>query len=652
LAEGNVWEKMFGVYVNNILSRPGTHVRNFLASALFIPYRAVERGTAAGIGAVRQMVGVGSQDRYVFSELPAMIASTPTAIFNGFNLAAEAWKTGVPKNWTDPAKIARQQSRLELFNHKNDGSLLSTFLKGANYVTTLPGRSLLTADEFFKGINYTHELAAEATRTGVLKFEEAIAAGRTMDEAEALAKDAVDKFVSEPPEHLMQLSEVGTFTQKLEGRIGQLQANANPNTPLSFLIRTQLPFISTPVNVISETVARTPLAGFSKQLRADLKKGGTKESDIALAKIGLGSGAIYGFTQFAASGQITGSGPGSRGTREAMLRQGWQPYSIVLDVGENRELYENKFPGMARFGTGEYEGKVFISYQGLEPVGALMAIGADIADFGRYQDSDDAYLEYVHGAVFGVSTYMMEHPFLQGVNGVFDLLRKGFSGDPSQTAGWVNDLSEYLVGIAGKTVPIAGSSFGSSVRQIVDPMAREFDVGPGYGSLKGLMDGLSKIRSQTVGLSDDMTEVLNIWSEPQSYEYAYAPLRMKAGKQREADAYLIQLNVNQQKPQKFLSSVDQDTGISVRIRLKPEELNEMLVIANKELMLEDRVLAIGRAATSDPTKAPSRHWRKVIKGEFDKVFEDARSILVSRNPEIQQRIAEEAAKIKEAENEQ
>ena len=647
MAEGNVWDKMFGIYINGLLSRPSTHVKNFLSSTVFIPYRMVERMGAAGIGSLRQMAGLGSQDRFVMAETTAMLSSTGTAIRNGFQLAGEAWKTGIPKNWTDPAKIARQQSRMEMFNHRDDGSLMSASIKALNYATTLPGRSLLTADEFFKGINYTHELTAEATRLGVLKFEEALDAGRTLDQAQAFANDAVDKFMLNPPDSLMQLSEVGTFTQKLEGRMGEIQNSLSPNNPMTFLVRTQIPFISTPVNIMGEVVSRTPLGVFSKNLISDLAKGGTKESDMALTKIGLGTGAIYGFSELATSGITTGSGPSERGTREAMTRQGWQPYSFVLDVGDNRELFENAFKGMARFGTGEYEGKVFLSYQGLEPVGALLAIGADYSDFARYEQDDSRLNAYAGGAAFGIATYMMEHPFLQGVDNIFQLVRNFTSNDKQLFVEGVNNLSEFMATAVRKSVtPLSGAI--TSVRQQIDPLARDYAPDPNLPvGIKGLMEALGRMRNETPGMSEDLPPKLNLWSEAQSFEYAWAPLRMKAGQQREVDTHLIQLNVNQAMPGREASAVDPVTGISANIKLTTEEYNDMLRIANNELDLENRILTLTRSAVDNPTQARVIDMQKVIKNEFDKTFGTARKILIDRSPELQKRLSEQATRIED-----
>jgi hypothetical protein len=386
---------------------------------------------------------------------------------------------------------------------------------------------------------------------------------------------------------------------------------------------------------------------FSKNLVADLAKGGTKESDMALTKIGLGTGAIYGFSELATSGLTTGSGPSEKGTREAMIRQGWQPYSFVLDVGDNRELFENKFPGMARFGTGEYEGKVFLSYQGMEPVGALLAIGADYSDFARYEEDDSRLNAYAGGAAFGIATYMMEHPFMQGVDNIFQLVRNFTSGDKRQFVEGINNLSEFVATAARKSVtPLSGAI--TSVRQQADPLARDYTPDPNLPvGIKGLMEALGRMRNETPGMSDNLPPKLNLWGEPQDFEYAWAPLRMKAGKQQEVDAHLIQLNVNQAMPGREITAQDPSTGISGKVKLTTEEYNDMLRIANNELRLQDRILALTRSAVNNPSQARVIDMQKVIKGEFDNVFKTARLMLLDRNPELQQRLSEQAARIEE-----
>ncbi len=654
MAQGNVWEKMFGVYVNGMLAGAGSHVKNALSNTVFFLPRAAERVGAATLGGVRRAVGIGSDDVYEFAELPAMLVATPTAIRNGWQLMSHAFVNGVPKGWTDPGKIARQQARMDLFNYRAD-SPYALGIKALNTVFTLPGRALMTADEFFKGLNYTFELTAEATRTGIVAYDDALKAGKTAAEAAVERANAVDQFLLEPPEHVQQLAEIGTFTQKLEGAIGKLQADATPNTPMKLALRMIVPFISTPVNVMSQAVQRTPFAPFTSGFRQAVSQGG-KEADMAFTKVGLGAAAMYSFAEMSSSNIFTGSGPGEKGTREAMIRQGWQPYSIVLDFdGSDEEVRQalSKFPTNVRFGSGDYAGKVFISYQGLEPVGALIAMAADYTDYARYEQDDSRLNAYIGGAIFGLGNYILESPFLQGIATMNSLLGGQSPNSRQQLIKTINGLAEFATTSGIKAVQPLSRAF-TSVKEQVDPLRRDYQMNPNApAGLKGVMDALNKWKANTPGLSEGLPPLLNIWSEPIEHEYTWSPLRMKEGKMREVDQGLIQLNANISMPARKVSMPVQvgKEAITTDTQLTAEEYNEMLRIANgPKLQLENQVLAAlkvieqGKGGTSVYTN------QNVVSKVFGDVFEVARKMLLedpTYGPAIKERITEKANRLAE-----
>lgn len=652
MAQGNPWEKMYTVYVNGILSRPGTHLKNALSNTVFLPWRMTERAVASTIGTVRQGIGLGGDDAYSLLEVPTMLASTSTAVRNGWELMSHAFVNGVPKGWTDPTKIARQQSRLELFNSKADGSLLSAGIRAVNYVTTLPGRALMTSDEFFKGVNYTYELSAETTRLGIKTFDDALKSGATVSDALKAKSDAIDKFLLDPPDYVAGLAETGTFTQKLEGTAGKLQSAITPNTATGFALRTQMPFIATPVNVMGEAVSRTPLAPFTNSFWSAMKQGG-KEADMAMTKVGLGSAAIYGFSQMATDGNITGSGPGDKGTRQAMERQGWQPYSFVFDVSNITEDVRqdfSQFPGMVRFGSGDYAGKVFLSYQGMEPIGALMGMSADYVDYARYEEDDSRVNALAGGLVFGVANYMLEHPFLTGVSNITTLLGGNVPNSRQHLVEILNGIAKIGTSTAIKAVePLSG--IVSSSKEKIDPLRRDYQADPNLpAGIKGLMDAVNKWKSETPGLSEDLPPMLNIWGETVPHEYTWSPLRMKEGKMSDTDQALIQLNANISMPTRQVSMVDPTTGISANTKLTSEEYNEVIRIANEKLKLEDQVKTVVQMIKEDNNKQPLIRYQNMISKTFSDVFEISKKLLLEESvygDDIKQRISDKAERLKE-----
>ena len=652
MAQGSPWEKLYTVYVNGILSRPGTHLKNALSNTVFLPWRMTERAVASTIGTLRQGIGLGGDDAYSLLEVPTMMASTTTAVRNGWELMSHAFVNGVPKGWSDPTKIARQQSRMELFNAKADGSFLSAGIRAINYVTTLPGRALMTSDEFFKGVNYTYELSAETTRLGIKTFDDALKGGATVSDALKAKSDAIDKFLLEPPDYIAGLAETGTFTQKLEGTAGKLQSSLTPNTATGFALRTQMPFIATPVNVMGEAVSRTPLALFTSSFWSAMKQGG-KEADMAMTKVGLGGAAMYGFSQMATNGTITGSGPGDKGTRQAMERQGWQPYSFVFDVSNITEDVRqdfSQFPGMVRFGSGDYAGKVYLSYQGMEPVGALMGMSADYVDYARYEEDDSRVNALAGGLVFGVANYMLEHPFLTGVSNITTLLGGSVPNSRQHLVEILNGIAKIGTTTAIKAVePLSGII--SSGKEKIDPLRRDYQADPNLpAGIKGLMDAVNKWKSETPGLSENLPPMLNIWGETVPHEYTWSPLRMKEGKMSETDQALIQLNANISMPARQVSMVDPTTGISANTKLTSEEYNEVIRIANEKLKLEDQVKTVVQMIKEDNNKQPLIRYQNMISKTFSDVFEISKKLLIEESvygDDIKQRISDKAEKLKE-----
>jgi hypothetical protein len=357
----------------------------------------------------------------------------------------------------------------------------------------------------------------------------------------------------------------------------------------------------------------------------------------------------------ATDGNLTGSGPGDRGTRDAMTRQGWQPYSFVLnfsDIDDDVKQAVAKIPTSVRYGTGDYAGKVFISYQGLEPVGALMAMSADYVDYAKYEGDNSRINEIAGGLAFGFANYMMESPFLQGVSNVQQIFGEVFaaSNDKGRFINGIDNIAKTFAEVSSKSVmPLSGAL--TSVKEKIDPLQRDYQADPNLpAGLKGLMDGFNKIRGNLPGLSEGLPPKLNIWGEPSSYEYAYAPWRMKEGKQRPVDQALIQLNANVSMPSREVSAKDPDTDISTSTKLTTEEYNEVLRIANQELGLEDSVMTVIEAIELDAGNGDLISYQQAVKKVFTDTFSAAKEELLGNSQyssAIQKRISGRAEQLKQ-----
>ena len=650
-ATGSIKSRLVTVFINGLLSRPGTHVRNIISNALFTPMRLAEKMGAVAIGSTRKMMGLGTQDQYRASEILAQVGSWNAAIRDGMTMASHAFRTGSSKVTLGATKIDRP-NRFDLFDYKPDNPM-AWAIKGLNFFTTLPGRSLLTADEFYKGFIYRGELAAYATRNAEEAYRAAVAKGSSAKDAEDIFHKTMDDLYENTPDDvatkIRREADKGTFTTPLQGPVGDLQKLSNSDTFLGLTIKMNLPFMTVPYNMAKEILARSVmgvLGLLDKQIRNDLA-GDSKMVDMALTKIGMGTAMAAHFANHAANGSLTGGGPADKGALDALVRQGWQPYSKVFNVSslsdEQRALF-SKLDTDVRFGTGDYEGKVFVSYMGMDPLGAFLAMSANYVDYVKYESDDSRINEYAVGLGYGFYSYMMDHAFVQGLSNLSEAFGGDFGDDPKKFERTLDTLSSSLVVFAGKgVVPLSGLI--TSVREKTDPYKREYKVDPGTPIvLKGLMEGMNKLMNATPGLSDNLPNKLNIFGEPLQYEmdarFNLSPLRVSKGKTDEANQILIQTHARVSMPSKTIT-IPLRKGATQAVDLTPIQYNKLLEIANDPagLNLKQRIIDLGGHDAF--VSLPLYQQQTLLKNEFEDVFGKAREILY-KNSEYSEELRDKA----------
>jgi hypothetical protein len=162
----------------------------------------------------------------------------------------------------------------------------------------MPGRALLTGDEFFKSIGYRMELNAQA-------YRRASQQGLTGD---ALASE-VARIVENPPKDI-HLSAVDgaryqTYTREL-GETGALFQQLVASMPV---LRFVVPFIRTPTNILKSVVERTPGVNLLlDEVRADLMTGGAR-AQLATSRMAMGTAMYTLAGSLAYEGKIIGGGP-------------------------------------------------------------------------------------------------------------------------------------------------------------------------------------------------------------------------------------------------------------------------------------------------------------------------------------------------------
>jgi hypothetical protein len=162
-----------------------------------------------------------------------------------------------------------------------------------------------------------------------------------------------------------------------------------------------VPFVRTPMNVISRVLKGSPAGVLYPSVWRDLKAGGAKQ-EMALAKMMSGTQAMIGAGLLAQAGYLTGAGPSDNKERDAWLAAGNQPWSVKIN--------------------GTWHG-----YNRLDPFAAWAGLASDMVNMKvKDQDAEKVALKLV--ASFAEN--IVSKTWMQGVEGLSQAL-----SDPDRYAG-------------------------------------------------------------------------------------------------------------------------------------------------------------------------------------------------------------------------
>lgn len=515
------------VWVNGLLSSVKTHGVNTLSNTLVAFQQIYERGAAAG---VRSLVG---GEGVVAGEATAMAFGLIESVKDAFRMAAKSLKTGESGyafNKIDSARTNAISSEAFQISKETGMGRFVDFLGSA---VNIPGRLLGAEDEFFKTIGYRMELRAQALRTATQE-------GKTGKE---LAR-RIEEITQNPPEHIRINSADAalytTFTNEM-GSFGRAVLNMrnidHPANPL-FLI---LPFVRTPVNIARYAFERTPFAPLVSQWRADVAAGGAR-ADLALARMSTGTAIMVAAMDLADSGLISGDGPRGQDKeiREAMQRQGWQPFSF--NVGDR-----------------------WYSYNRADPFGMTLGFAASIAEAIKHgeveSDQVDEWWEVSAMAIAAVSQVTISKTYLEGFAKFVEVM-----SDPKRYS------KQYIMDMMASFVPM--TSMMTTVKNIDDPIQREAS------------SPQEAVMARIAGLSKDLPPRRNLWGEPITSESglgklydAASPIGSKEKVNSPIDKEIVRLNAG---PNKITQNPVFD-GVQVNMRFWPKAYDDYVRLSGNDL---------------------------------------------------------------------
>jgi hypothetical protein len=316
------------LFINAILSSPKTHVINMTSNMVIAALRPLEQ-YAGGLITLNPTVR-----REALSTLAGLVHFYKDSMIR----AGQALKKG--------------DTILDKNNTKLDYEVDKATTTIGKIVET-PTRFLAAEDEFFKQINFRayafSKIVTEALGKNLsTKPTLTLPNGNKYSEFDRYVADRMEDITRENGEaadeflDALEYAQENTFTKKLEDRTvgGAVQAAIN-KVPV---LRQIVPFVRTPVNLISAFLDRVPVFGtirpyFIKQLRSP----DPNVRASALGKQAFGAAFIGTILMYVNAGKITGGYERKeRNLYKQKFDTGWRPYSIK--IGDTYYSYERFDP--------------------------------------------------------------------------------------------------------------------------------------------------------------------------------------------------------------------------------------------------------------------------------------------------------------------
>lgn len=511
-------DMMMEAWINSLLGSPATHMVNFVSNSMLQVLLATDRYASALVGTAGRAAGVTKggvtlteANKYaigLMAALPEAVFTAGRTFFTGeasdiFQKADFQYRPAITAENINQTKLAQAISP-ELLEAGGIPARLADVI--GEWYYRLPGKLLMTSDDFFKTITYRAEVHGLAYR----EIYENGLRGQA-------AKDRYKEIVSDPEIHAPNIhlgavdasryatltTEPGPFTRA----IGDAREAASlGGAPIGRVI---MPFLNVIGNIVKLPAHHTPFLSILGDRQRDILKNGTAAEKQSLIGKWVVGGSLFTMGGLAASnGHITGRITDNRKLKNQMELSGKQEYSVFL-------------PWAGKDGKGQWVG-----FNRLSPVGTFFAISADTATALAYVKDPEERESIATAAMAAIVPYMQDQGFLTGVNQLFNAL----SPHQAEGANKIDAMSRYLSNIlasspgaiAGWLAP--GTPFQGNLARQFDKTRRDARPDPRETPEYRIWErAINRVMQRTPGLSSTLPADMNTWGETRIFEGGLGP---------------------------------------------------------------------------------------------------------------------------------
>lgn len=507
----NVWNKlqegMWYTFQSNLLNDVKTWVENLFGSISHGALMSWEDGIQAGF-TKRRLKAEGEE--FIEGEILSGWHGWRNGMLDGLESASNVVKTGkragykgeVRENPLSAEYFSDTQVTIPFTSKEllRTGDLKDTFMGGSldsiGFLQSISFRALGSGDELVSSTMARMALHRETYKFAVNRLNELQRSGKTLDEATAIAKDEVIKFVREQPadiyNNVEEVRKLISFSYDFDKSttLGKWYGKTNEvlNLPI---IRTMVPFSGTLTKIFDQGASRMPGMNFiSPQFHKDWERGGIYR-DRAKARLANGATVATLVALATTDDWFTGKGPTDPGQRAAWQKLGRQEYSVVIPTGTIASWVKEKL-GQYTDVT-EANDKVYVSYKRFDQIAQVIAAGADFADTMKFaqEDPNSSVVENYVGAIMGANAeYLASLNTMQFVGDLVAMGRGKFEDGGEKLLNVFEAMSRQaaksvVMGTPG--VGLATSTASAHVARLIDrpattKMADEIIIGRGISA--------------------------------------------------------------------------------------------------------------------------------------------------------------------------
>ena len=520
----------------SLMSGVKTHIRNVISNTGMIFSAISERAVAARLAGLIDEpteVAIGEASRFANGVLHN--------INQAWADAKTTFKTGTMKLGESQIETGNRELAINQFNPKNP--LGAVALRLAAAPTSMIFRGLQASDQFFKTLNYSGEVYAQAWRQAVKESQGKM----TVDQIRERAIDLMANPSREIIDAATAQAAKATFTED-PGKITKALMEIREKVPGTHFI---LPFLMTPGNIFRTSMLSTPLAPLMTKYKEAIAKGGA-EATLARTRMGIGTTVMLTTLDLAVNDKISGGGPDPQSSEyRALIRTGWRPYSVKV-------------------------GDKWVSYRGIEPFTTVIGMGADVGEVikragnaaGDVSDTASLIFDMAAATVFGIGQNMLERSYLTGLSDFIDAIRQADTKGPQWFENFISSFTPRIL---------------LDARQITDP------------SIYDARTLTEKIKQRIPGMQEDLIQRRDEWGRP---------LSIDSGMGRAYDI-ISPLTVTQSKPEP-IDKVLLEQGLSLGIRNREISVNGVRISIGNRADIHNRFLELRGATKPSQMGAPGQ----------------------------------------------